>query len=59
MTRIAGLSWLAYALWEALVQWRTPEASIRIDLLLIAPWLLAITLAAAWQMARGGRVRAP
>ncbi|WP_094555678.1 hypothetical protein [Synechococcus sp. 1G10] len=40
----ASLAWGSYAGWEALVQMRTPEANIRVDLLLIWPLLAALTL---------------
>ncbi|WP_259739532.1 hypothetical protein [Synechococcus sp. CS-205] len=40
----ASLAWGMYAAWEALVQLRTPEANIRVDLLLIWPLLGALTL---------------
>ena len=40
----ASLAWGLYAAWEALVQLRTPEANIRVDLLLIWPLLGALTL---------------
>ncbi|CAK6694410.1 hypothetical protein VB734_01660 [Synechococcus sp. BA-124 BA4] len=40
----ASLAWGLYAAWEALVQLRTPEANIRVDLLLIWPLLAALTL---------------
>ncbi|WP_271678923.1 hypothetical protein [Thermomonas mangrovi] len=52
----AAACWGAYAGWEALVQWRTPEANIRVDLLLFIP-VLAISAAwallAAWRARRG------
>ena len=40
----ASLAWGMYAAWEALVQLRTPEANIRVDLLLSWPLLGALTL---------------
>lgn len=39
-----AVAWLAFAGWEALVQAITPEANIRVDLLLIAPLLLGTGL---------------
>lgn len=39
-----ALTWLAFACWEGLIQAITPEANIRMDLLLIAPLLLALGL---------------
>lgn len=38
------LSWLAFACWEFCVQAITPEANIRVDLLLIAPLLTGLGL---------------
>lgn len=43
---LAGLLWFAYGLWEAVVQWFTPQANIRVDLLLIYPVLIGGTLIA-------------
>jgi len=53
----AALGWGLYAAWEALVQWRTPDADIRVDLLLIWPVLGLLTLAALVQALR--TLRAP
>jgi hypothetical protein len=39
-----ALTWFAFACWEGLIQAITPEANIRVDLLLIAPLLLALGL---------------
>ena len=36
--------WLVYALWERLVMTRTPEANIRVDLLVIWPLLGIVSL---------------
>ncbi len=44
---VPALAWLAYAGWEWLVLTKTPEANIRIDLLLIWPLLAVVTLWAA------------
>jgi hypothetical protein len=37
---VAAILWLAYALWEFAVQIFSPEANIRVDLLLFYPILL-------------------
>ena len=42
---IPALAWLAYAGWEWLVLARSPDANIRVDLLLIWP---AVALATLW-----------
>lgn len=49
---IAGGCWLAYAAWEYLVVTRTPEANIRVDLLLIYPILAAVSLWAVFRTVR-------
>lgn len=46
---IAAAGWMAYAAWEWLVMVRTPEANIRVDLLLIWPVLAVLT---AWALLR-------
>ena len=49
--------WMGYALWELLVQWRTPGADIRFDLVVIYPLLLiatTIAMLALWRRARKG-----
>ncbi len=60
---IPGLLWLAYAGWEWLVVTRTPEANIRVDLMLIWPVVGLATLWAvvsiAWRRWRGGKGRTP
>jgi hypothetical protein len=43
----AGL-WTAFAIWEWLILKRTPDANIRVDLLLIYPILLIVTLWGGW-----------
>jgi len=52
--------WAAFAIWEWLILVRTPEANIRIDLLLIYPLLLIVTLWGLWsgfrQRSRGDSV---
>jgi hypothetical protein len=49
---IAGLAWLAYAVWEWRVLSVTPEANIRIDLLIIVPLLAILTLWGIWKSLR-------
>jgi len=44
---VPTLAWLAYAAWEWLVWVKTPEANIRVDLLMIWPLLAILTLWAA------------
>lgn len=46
---IASIIWGAYAAWEWLVQIQTPEANIRVDLLLIWPVLAVVS---AWALFR-------
>ena len=45
----AATAWLLYAGWEWLVQVQTPEANIRVDLLVIWP---ALALLSAWALFR-------
>jgi hypothetical protein len=42
----AAAAWALYAAWEWLVKVRTPEANIRVDLLLIWPVLLVASIVA-------------
>lgn len=42
---VAAAGWVLYAAWEWLVMTRTPEANIRVDLMLIWPVVLALS---AW-----------
>ena len=50
---VPAVLWLAYAGWEWLVVTQSPDANIRVDLLLIWP-LLALTMAwALWRAVRG------
>jgi len=37
-------AWALYAAWEGLVQWRTPDADIRADLLVIWPLLALFSI---------------
>jgi hypothetical protein len=46
---VAAVAWGLYAAWEWLVQWRTPEADIRVDLLVIWPILAILS---AWALFR-------
>ena len=46
---IASSAWGVYAAWEWLVHTKTPEANIRVDLLVIFPVLLIIS---AWGLIR-------
>jgi hypothetical protein len=58
---VPALLWLAYAAWEWLVLVRTPEADIRVDLLVIWPALGIVMLWALLRAVRGawsvGRIR--
>jgi hypothetical protein len=47
-----AVAWAAYAAWEWLILVRTPEANIRVDLLLIYPVLLILS---AWALYRSLR----
>jgi hypothetical protein len=49
---IASAAWGFYAAWERLVQVRTPEANIRVDLLVIWPVLAILS---AWALFRAFR----
>jgi hypothetical protein len=49
---IASVAWVLYAAWEWLVQAKTPEANIRVDLLVIWPVLVILS---AWALFRGFR----
>jgi hypothetical protein len=49
---IPGVLWIAYAAWEWLVLKKTPEADIRVDLLLLWPLLSIVTLWALLLAAR-------
>ena len=41
---VPAAGWAIYAVWEGLVVWRTPEANIRVDLMLIWPLLLFVSI---------------
>ena len=49
----AAVAWLAYAGWEWLVLVKSPEANIRVDLLLIWPVIGLTTLWALVRAAKG------
>ena len=46
---IAAIAWGLYAAWEWLIQVRTPEANIRVDLLMMWPVLAILS---AWALFR-------
>lgn len=46
---IASMAWGLYAAWELLVQIRTPEANIRVDLFVIWPLLAILSI---WSLYR-------
>ncbi len=50
---VAAAGWALYAAWEWLVMTRTPEANIRVDLLLIWPVMLALSLWAVFKGLKG------
>jgi hypothetical protein len=52
---VPALLWLAYAAWEWLVLVRSPEANIRVDLLLIWPILALATIWAIVRLLLGGK----
>lgn len=49
---LAALGWVSYAGWEWLVMARTPDANIRVDLLVIWPVLAVLS---AWALFRAFR----
>lgn len=49
----AVLTWSAFAIWEWVVLVRSPEANLRIDLLLIGPVVLIVTAMALWRSSQG------
>jgi len=55
---VVAAAWAVYAAWEWLVLVRTPEANIRVDLMVIWPLLLIVSIwfsiRAFRQVARGG-----
>jgi hypothetical protein len=50
---VPAVLWLAYAIWEWVVLTKTPEADIRVDLLLIWPLIAVVTLGALLRAAIG------
>ena len=49
---VAAVAWVLYAAWEFLVSVRTPEANIRVDLLVIWP---ALAILSVWALFRSLR----
>jgi hypothetical protein len=49
---ISSIAWALYSAWELLVQTKTPEANIRVDLLVIWPVLAILS---AWALFRAFR----
>lgn len=49
---VGAVAWALYAVWEWLVLVRTPEANIRVDLLVIWP---ALAILSAWVLFRSLR----
>jgi hypothetical protein len=49
---LAAAAWAVYAAWEWLVNVRTPEANIRVDLLVIWPVLAIASIVALWRTFR-------
>jgi hypothetical protein len=49
---IASVAWGVYAAWEWLVQAKTPEANIRVDLLVIWPMLAILSTWALYRVLR-------
>jgi hypothetical protein len=49
---IASIGWGLYAAWEWLVQIRTPEANIRVDLLVMWPALAILSVLALFRAFR-------
>jgi hypothetical protein len=49
---IAAIAWGLYAVWEWLVQMKTPEANIRVDLLVIWPIMAILTVFAFFRAFR-------
>jgi hypothetical protein len=49
---VTSLAWLAYAAWEWLILIKTPEANIRVDLLMLWPILTILTLFTIYKVFR-------
>lgn len=45
---VAAFLWLTYAGWEYAIRRLNPDADIRVDLLVVYPALIVMTLAALW-----------
>jgi hypothetical protein len=59
---VAGVVWLLYAVYETGMKQRwlcTGECNIRVDLLLVYPVLLVVTVVAGVSLLRSGRGRRP
>lgn len=57
---VAGVAWLLYAVYETGMKQRwlcSGECNIRVDLLLVYPMLLVVTLVAVVSLIRNGRAR--
>ena len=54
---VTALAWLAYFGWELLIRYRSPEANIRVDLLLIAPLLLVLSAVSIFLLVKGAMNR--
>ncbi|WP_223471189.1 hypothetical protein [Massilia soli] len=52
MPLLAALAWASYAVWEWVILLRTPEANIRVDLLLIYPLLAVLSLWGSYRALR-------
>lgn len=52
---VTAVLWLLYAAWEWGIQRNSPDANIRIDLLLIYPILAIMSVISIIQLFRGGR----
>jgi len=53
---VAAVGWALYAAWEWLVHVRTPEANIRVDLLVIWPAFAVVSAWALFHSIRWGRL---
>jgi len=49
---VASIAWAIYAAWEWLVQIKTPEANIRVDLLVMWPMLAILSAMALFRAFR-------
>ena len=53
---VPALLWLVYAIWEWLVKVKSPDANIRVDLLLLWPVLAIAMVWSLWRAVRGWRL---